>query len=245
MPDADASRNLAYPSPPPWAERRFVVKPLADVRPDLVLPGERRTVREVLKALPARPRGGRLSRKVVKPPSDPALQAFALFCCHPERERRISDRGARMSDTTDVTAAAIAAAKLTIWRSFGLETLRLAWVPGDQSHAKGEMAPAVPAGKRIATSAPQYSRLSRGGCAFSSSPFPWEPCGTPGSLSWKSPSKAAKDSPRTQHQPWLAASPWARAAARDALLECRGGNLLNRSGLGDDLGADHRRSFLC
>ena len=38
-----------------WAERRFVVRPLADVRPDLVIPGAARTVREVLHSLPAVP----------------------------------------------------------------------------------------------------------------------------------------------------------------------------------------------
>ena len=38
---------------PRWARRRFVVQPLADVRPDLVLPGAGRTVRAVLDALPA------------------------------------------------------------------------------------------------------------------------------------------------------------------------------------------------
>ena len=36
---------------PRWAQRRFVVQPLADVRPDLVLPGAGRTVREVLASL--------------------------------------------------------------------------------------------------------------------------------------------------------------------------------------------------
>ena len=35
-----------------WAVRRFVVQPLADVRPGLVLPGDRRTVSEVLASLP-------------------------------------------------------------------------------------------------------------------------------------------------------------------------------------------------
>ena len=40
---------------PRWAERRFVAQPLADLRPDLTLPGESRTVKEVLAALPARP----------------------------------------------------------------------------------------------------------------------------------------------------------------------------------------------
>ena len=38
-----------------WAERRFVVQPLADVRPRLVLPGQTATVSEILAALPAEP----------------------------------------------------------------------------------------------------------------------------------------------------------------------------------------------
>jgi 2-amino-4-hydroxy-6-hydroxymethyldihydropteridine diphosphokinase len=38
-----------------WAVRRFVVQPLADVRPGWVLPGETRTVRQVLDALPPEP----------------------------------------------------------------------------------------------------------------------------------------------------------------------------------------------
>jgi 2-amino-4-hydroxy-6-hydroxymethyldihydropteridine diphosphokinase len=37
---------------PRWADRRFVVQPLADVRPDLTFPGSRKTVREVLDSLP-------------------------------------------------------------------------------------------------------------------------------------------------------------------------------------------------
>ena len=41
---------------PRWAQRRFVVQPLADVRPDLHIPGESRTVREVLLALPPIPK---------------------------------------------------------------------------------------------------------------------------------------------------------------------------------------------
>ena len=41
---------------PRWAERRFVVQPLADVRPDLVIPGSRGTVAQVLAALPQRER---------------------------------------------------------------------------------------------------------------------------------------------------------------------------------------------
>ncbi len=44
------SGGLVVPHPR-WAERRFVVQPLADVRPDLVLPGAARTVREVLDGL--------------------------------------------------------------------------------------------------------------------------------------------------------------------------------------------------
>lgn len=37
---------------PRWAQRRFVVQPLAEVRGDLVLPGSSGTVRELLAALP-------------------------------------------------------------------------------------------------------------------------------------------------------------------------------------------------
>ena len=44
------SGGLVVPHPR-WAERRFVVQPLADVRPDLVLPGAARSVREVLAGL--------------------------------------------------------------------------------------------------------------------------------------------------------------------------------------------------
>ncbi len=49
---ADATLTLPHPR---WAERRFVVQPLADVRPDLRLPGVSGTVREILLTLPARP----------------------------------------------------------------------------------------------------------------------------------------------------------------------------------------------
>ena len=35
-----------------WSHRRFVVQPLVDVRPDLVLPGSHQTVEELLRELP-------------------------------------------------------------------------------------------------------------------------------------------------------------------------------------------------
>ncbi len=41
-------------------ERRFVLQPLADLRPGLVLPGERRSVADLLRALPEAPRVTRL-----------------------------------------------------------------------------------------------------------------------------------------------------------------------------------------
>ncbi len=40
---------------PRWAERKFVVAPLADVRPHLVLPGQDRSVKEILSTLPEHP----------------------------------------------------------------------------------------------------------------------------------------------------------------------------------------------
>jgi len=43
--------NLDLPHPR-WAQRRFVVQPLAEVRPFLRLPGETRTVADILKNLP-------------------------------------------------------------------------------------------------------------------------------------------------------------------------------------------------
>ena len=41
---------------PRWSERRFVVQPLADVRPDMRIQGQNRTVQEVLLSLPERPK---------------------------------------------------------------------------------------------------------------------------------------------------------------------------------------------
>ena len=37
---------------PRWTERRFVVQPLADVCPDMILPGEKRTVTAILESMP-------------------------------------------------------------------------------------------------------------------------------------------------------------------------------------------------
>lgn len=47
---ADGILDLPHPR---WARRRFVVQPLADIRPALRLPGESRTVAEILAALPS------------------------------------------------------------------------------------------------------------------------------------------------------------------------------------------------
>lgn len=53
-----AEPDLTLPHPR-LAERRFVLQPLCDLRPDLVLPGRSRTVRQLLEALPE---GGILRR---------------------------------------------------------------------------------------------------------------------------------------------------------------------------------------
>jgi 2-amino-4-hydroxy-6-hydroxymethyldihydropteridine diphosphokinase len=45
------SATLDLPHPR-WAQRRFVVEPLAEIRPGLRLPGQERTVREILAAWP-------------------------------------------------------------------------------------------------------------------------------------------------------------------------------------------------
>jgi len=47
---------------PRWAQRRFVVQPLADVRPFLRLPGEPRTITEILTSLPGSPQDVKLFR---------------------------------------------------------------------------------------------------------------------------------------------------------------------------------------
>ena len=46
------SGGLQVPHPR-WMKRRFVLAPLADCRPDRILPGQDRTVQEILNALPA------------------------------------------------------------------------------------------------------------------------------------------------------------------------------------------------
>lgn len=46
-----AEGDLRLPHPL-WNRRRFVLQPLADVRPDLVLPGKSRAVRDILNELP-------------------------------------------------------------------------------------------------------------------------------------------------------------------------------------------------
>ncbi len=46
--------DLTLPHPR-WSERRFVVQPLADVRPALCIPGQNRTVAEILAGMPATP----------------------------------------------------------------------------------------------------------------------------------------------------------------------------------------------
>lgn len=44
------SGGLELPHPR-WSERRFVVQPLADVRPELIIPGDHKSVREILETL--------------------------------------------------------------------------------------------------------------------------------------------------------------------------------------------------
>ncbi len=52
---AVSSPDLTVPHPH-WHERRFVVQPLADVRPEHVLPDDPRPVADVLSALPTEPK---------------------------------------------------------------------------------------------------------------------------------------------------------------------------------------------
>jgi 2-amino-4-hydroxy-6-hydroxymethyldihydropteridine diphosphokinase len=56
------TRNLIVPHPR-WSERRFVVRPLADVRSDLMVVGQRRTVAEILCSLRERPKVVLFKRK--------------------------------------------------------------------------------------------------------------------------------------------------------------------------------------
>lgn len=49
--DACIDRGDLVVPHPRWAERRFVVHPLADVRPDLILPGTGKRVRDILASL--------------------------------------------------------------------------------------------------------------------------------------------------------------------------------------------------
>lgn len=46
---ADGGLHIPHPR---WSSRRFVVQPLCDVRPDLKLPGQTQSVRDLLSALP-------------------------------------------------------------------------------------------------------------------------------------------------------------------------------------------------
>lgn len=55
-----AKPDLTLPHPR-WAQRRFVLQPLADLRPDLHIPGSTQTVAELLAALP---QGSEAVRKI-------------------------------------------------------------------------------------------------------------------------------------------------------------------------------------
>lgn len=56
------TRALTLPHPRA-AQRRFVLQPLSDLDPDLVLPGRRRTVSQLLESLPECPSVRRLARR--------------------------------------------------------------------------------------------------------------------------------------------------------------------------------------
>lgn len=45
----DATITIPHPR---WSSRRFVVQPLSDVRPELILPGQTQTVQDLLSTLP-------------------------------------------------------------------------------------------------------------------------------------------------------------------------------------------------
>jgi 2-amino-4-hydroxy-6-hydroxymethyldihydropteridine diphosphokinase len=60
------SEALTLPHPR-IAQRRFVLQPLADIRPDLVLPGQTRSVRELLDRLPAGDPPVRVSSETLPP----------------------------------------------------------------------------------------------------------------------------------------------------------------------------------
>lgn len=61
--------SLTLQTPHPrWAERRFVVEPLAEIRPGLCLPGQGKTVLEVLRDLPVSPAVRRLAIPGWPPP---------------------------------------------------------------------------------------------------------------------------------------------------------------------------------
>jgi 2-amino-4-hydroxy-6-hydroxymethyldihydropteridine diphosphokinase len=55
------SGGLVIPHPR-WAERRFVVQPLADIRPELILSGANKTVARILAALPRKENVALLTR---------------------------------------------------------------------------------------------------------------------------------------------------------------------------------------
>ena len=59
--DAVADKPHLHLPHPQSVSRRFVCQPLADLRPGLVLPGETRTIADILAALPREPKVARLA----------------------------------------------------------------------------------------------------------------------------------------------------------------------------------------
>lgn len=53
--DLTRAKNTLRLPHPEWARRRFVCAPLTDVRPDLILPGQTRSVHKILATLPDAP----------------------------------------------------------------------------------------------------------------------------------------------------------------------------------------------